>query len=228
MKKTIWMCWFQGEEDESIPKLNKECIKRWRELNADHDVRVLCNKTIPEYIPEFVDIIKSSPNRSHQAQSDLLRVLLLAKYGGIWADTSVFPMQPLSDFYNEIVNDTGFFTYRFMPRVLNKTMGDRETVSWFICTNKTDHYLVEKWKTEFAHRFTTMNNWKYFTFHQTLTDLYDEDVKVKFIIDNMVQINEKRPHSAMQNWKNKNLPVSQHMLDSFMYKRPKYDLICGE
>ena len=82
MDKIIWMCWFQGEDDSSIPPLNRQCINRWRELNEDYDVRVLCDKTIPNYVPEFVDIIKSSPNRSRAAQSDLLRILLLSKYGG--------------------------------------------------------------------------------------------------------------------------------------------------
>ena len=86
--KTIWMCWFQGEDHPSMPELNRNCIKRWRELNPDWKVNILSNKTIVDYVPEYFEIIKNSPNRRFQACSDLLRILLLSKYGGVWADVS--------------------------------------------------------------------------------------------------------------------------------------------
>jgi hypothetical protein len=207
------MCWFQGESDSSLPPLNRECIKRWRELNPDWKVNVLSQRTISNYIPEFFDIVKISPWRSFAAQSDLLRLLLLEKYGGVWVDASAYPMIPLSDFYDKIVNNTGFFTYRFFPRRVSFKVGHRETVSWFICVDKPNHYIIEKWKTKFITEFKNNKHWKYFTFHETLTDLYGEDRRVKYIIENMIQISADIPHSAIPNWENRK--------DSYMYKRPK-------
>ena len=51
---------------------------------------------------------------------------------------------------------------------------------------------------------------RYFELHETLTDLYDTDDKVKYIIDNMIQIDEKIPHSA----------CGKNIKKSYLYKRP--------
>tara|TARA_B110000495_G_C22964606_1_gene565630 strand:+ start:53 stop:703 length:651 start_codon:yes stop_codon:yes gene_type:complete len=214
MNKKIWMCWFQGEDDNSLSGLNRKCINRWKELNPTWQVNVLSNKTISDYVPEYFEIIKNSPSRKRPACSDLLRILLLSKYGGVWVDASVYPMQPLSDFYGNIVNNTGFFSYRFVPRgSYNTKQGLCEIVSWFLCVDRPNHYIIEKWKTKFITKFKNSKHWKYFAFHQTLTDLYDEDEQVRYIIENMVQIDEKIPHSALNGWDNKK--------PSYTYKRPR-------
>jgi len=206
------MYWFQGEDHSGMPELNRNCIKRWRELNPDWKVNILSNETIVDYVPEYFEIIKNSPNRRLPACSDLVRVLLLSKYGGVWVDASVYPMIPLSDFYDKIVNDTGFFTYRFLPRRLSREMGDRETVSWFICADKPNQYIIERWKCNYIDEFNSRKDWPYFTFHQVLARLYDTDIHIKNIVDGMIQICEQAPHSALKSWK--------HKKQSYMYKRP--------
>jgi hypothetical protein len=222
MNKIIWTCWFQGEDDPDMPKLNRECIKRWRELNSDWQVNVLSDETIGNYVPEYFDILKGSPERSRPAKSDLLRVLLLSKYGGVWADASVFPMLPLSDFYQNIMNDTGFFTYRYIPRANWRSLGNCETVSWFLCADFPNHPLIESWKTVFIKRFKLQDKfhpfqeWRYLTFHDTLTKLYDTIPHVKFTLDNMVQISEQTPHSAIESWEARE--------ESYIYKRPNLEI----
>lgn len=205
------MCWFQGEDHPRMPELSRNCIKRWRELNPDWKVNILSNETIVDYVPEYFEIIKNSPNRSWAAKSDLLRILLLSKYGGVWTDASVYPVMPLNEFYNLIVNHTKFFTYRFVPRGSYDNRKKCETVSWFLCADEPELYLIEKWKEAFVNNFKTMRHWPYFTFHETLTELYDSDSEVKSTIDNMVQISQVIPHSGKK-WENR--------VDSYMYKRP--------
>ena len=212
MNKTIWMCWFQGEDDKFMPELNKKCIQCWKELNPSWQVNVLSNKNIADYVPEYFDIVETSPQRNIQARADLLRILLLSKFGGVWVDVSVFPMESLSRFYHKVVNETGFFTYRFIPRGGYGT-DLLETVVWFLCVSSPNHYLIDNWKQAYIENFINLQSWRYFTFGETLTDLYDEDEQVKYIIDNMVQIDEKIPHSALKlGWDNKK--------PSYMYKRP--------
>ena len=210
------MCWFQGEDHPSIPKLNKKCIGLWRDLNPDWQVNVLSNETIADYVPEYIDIIKSSPERTYQAKSDLLRLLLLSKYGGVWVDATVYPTQPLSEFYDAIVNKTGFFAYRFIPRGSYNPRESFELPSWFLCTDGPEHYLIEKWKAEFIHRYKTLDAWPYFTIHRCITDLYDKDEKIEYIINNMIQISETIPHSACialnYKWKDRE--------ESYVYKKP--------
>lgn len=214
MNKTLWMCWFQGEEDASLHGLNKKCIERWREFNPDWEVNVLDNQGIREIIPEYFEII--GDNKVLLATcSEVVRILLLRKFGGVWADASVYPMDPLDAFIPEILNDVGFFTYRFIPRALSKRRGDRETVSWFLVADRSEHPLIVKWADAYLSRF---KDWpdepKYFQFHEDLASLYDTDEQVKHTIDNMVQISEKIPHSARYfGWERRE--------PSFMYKRPK-------
>ena len=47
---------------------------------------------------------------------------------------------------------------------------------------------------------------------ETLCELYDSDKRVNFIINNMVQINQNIPHSALNSWENR--------IDSYVYKKP--------
>lgn len=211
IKKNIWMCWFQGKEN--IPnKLNKVCINKWESINKDCNFILLDNKNIFYYVPEFFDIVKNSPSRTNAAKSDLLRILLLSKFGGVWVDASVYPMLPLNHFYGKIVNESGFFTYRYIPR---GGYGKKpyETVSWFICSKHPNNYLIDKLKDAFLLKFKSDNVWEYFTFHETLTDLFDKDINIRNIIDNMVQINQDIPHSAYKKkWESR--------VESYVYKRP--------
>lgn len=219
--KLIWMCWFQGIDDKSMPDLNQLCIKKWKELNQDCNVNILTNDTISDFVPEYFEIVKNSPHRSNPAKSDLLRILLLSKFGGTWADASVYPMKPLSEFLSEVLNDTGFFAYR----TFGYSIKDCVISSWFLVVDKKEHYLIERWKNEFIKKFMADDKWSltpagirsgYFTFHNTLAELYNSDLKIRNIIDNMPQIDTKIPHSAQYNGKKE---------VSFVYKRPKIEYI---
>lgn len=212
--KTIWMCWFQGEDAPNMPKLNRECIKRWKELSTDWKVNVMSAATIHNYVPEYYDIVENSPKRNLPAKSDLLRILLLSKYGGVWADATVYPMSLLDNFISDILNDAGFFAYRFIPRSMHK-WGQREITSWFLCVDRANHPLINLWKKAFVDKFQNLEPWKYFAFHETLAELYDSNSEVKSTIDNMVQIDQSIPHSATMNWNNRK--------DSYMYKRPNIE-----
>jgi len=211
MVKIIWMCWFQGEDDPNMPKINKVCIERWKQLNPDWDVRIISTDTIAEYVPRFFKIVKQSKNRCLAHQADLLRLLLLSRYGGVWVDASVYPMLPLTEFYDSIMNDTGFFTYRFFKRGGYRTK-KLETVVWFLCTDRPKHHLIDKWKNKFIEKYKNKKNFQYFEFGHSLTELYDTDDEVKYTVDNMIQINQSIPHSACKSVTNRR--------GSFMYKRP--------
>jgi hypothetical protein len=218
MNKIIWMCWFQGETDKNMPLLNQECIKRWKTLNPDWEVKVLSYDNIAEYCPEFFKIKgKHGKTHPHAKQANLLRFLLLSKYGGVWTDASVYPMKPLSEFYDQIVNETEFFSFRFLPRFTDND-GIREIETWFLVAKSPHNYLIDKWLENYIKFYTTHGPkaWKpFYRTHMILNDLYDTDEKIKYIVDNMVQIDEKIPHSRRK-------PDARKVYESFVYKRP-YD-----
>lgn len=209
------MSWLQGLYDPHIPKLNLDCINRWKDLNPDWRFEFITYKDVSKYAPEFQHIIDKSPERIEAHQTDLLRLILLKKFGGVWCDASLYPVESLSNFIDDILNDTDFFTYRFFPRSNNMKMGNRETVVWFLAVNNNNHYLISEWHRLFLEKFVNDSHFKYFTMAELLCELYDRDKKIQFIIDNMVQIDEKIPHSAMERgW--------DRRAKSYMYKRPAF------
>lgn len=207
----IWQCWFQGINHKSIPNLNKRCINEWSRLNPDWPITLLDNSNIDQFCPEFSDAGKGL-KMSLALKSDLLRICLLKKYGGVWVDASVWPVEPLSNFIGSILNETGFFAYRFIPRNIGPK-GHRELSSWFMVAAKPEHPVIVKIHDNFIKTLREKKNYRYFEFHDSICKLYDADEEVRSCINNMVQISESFPHSACNGWKNRK--------PSFLYKRPK-------
>lgn len=86
----IWMCWWQGEEN--APEIVKACIESVRRNAGDHEVIVITDKNLSHYVdfPEWVleKVRAGVMSRTHL--SDLLRLSLLADYGGLWLDATFF------------------------------------------------------------------------------------------------------------------------------------------
>lgn len=197
MNKTIWMCWFQGEKSPKIPELNRECIERWKNLNKDWEVNIISFKNVKFYVPDFFDILENSPYRvrlSHK--SDLLRLLLLERYGGAWVDASLYPITGMNDIAKDYLNEEDFFAYRYMPRLINDA-GPKEIASFFLLSPNKDSYIIQRWRENFQKRFMFNRN-KDFEYHavfSVISELYDSDEKIKKTINGMVQVDEKSTHS---------------------------------
>lgn len=91
--RIIWMYWAQGLDN--APEVVKLCAESWKSLNPDYDFRILDSSTIDSYI----DLDQSVPNwrqLSVQQGSDLLRLALLERHGGVWVDATLFCLKPLN------------------------------------------------------------------------------------------------------------------------------------
>ena len=125
MDKVIWMLWFQGWDN--APEANKICFETWKYHNPDWIVCGLDEHTLGRYID--TSMIPSSLNRDITAQSDIIRLMLLEKYGGVWADSTVFCNKPLDDW---LPNGTFMFT---KP---NKFL---DIASWYISAPKESYTI---------------------------------------------------------------------------------------
>lgn len=86
----IWVCWFQGIE--RAPELVKTCYKSVKRWYPDNDIVLITKENFRDYvdIPEYV-ISKWEKGKILNAHfSDILRLALLIKYGGLWIDATVF------------------------------------------------------------------------------------------------------------------------------------------
>jgi len=84
--KTIWTYW----DSEELPDFVSKCIDKWRRLHPDWSIIVLNPKNLKDYLPE-TDIFKLKFADTKPRQSDFVRLHILAKYGGVWADASMVP-----------------------------------------------------------------------------------------------------------------------------------------
>lgn len=95
MGEKIWMCWWQGVDQ--APEIVKACIDSVRRNSAGREVIVITDGNVAEYvdIPEWMLDKVRSGIASRTNLSDLLRLSLLARYGGIWLDATFFCCRPL-------------------------------------------------------------------------------------------------------------------------------------
>lgn len=97
MEGRVWICWWQGLEN--APEIVKRCVESIQRNAGDHQVTIITDRNVEQYIdiPEWVKKKQSEGIISRTNLSDLLRLSLLAKYGGLWLDATFFCTGPLSD-----------------------------------------------------------------------------------------------------------------------------------
>ena len=90
--KIIWTLWMQGYENApELVKSTIDSIRKFAELNNFHFI-LLEENTIEKYIV-FPKLIKEKMDLGvidYTKISDILRVSLLAKYGGTWVDATIY------------------------------------------------------------------------------------------------------------------------------------------
>ena len=95
----VWICWWQGEE--SMPDIVKACYRSVL-MHADrHPVRLITEHNYRDYVTIPTFILEKQQKREIDLThfSDILRMLLLKKYGGIWVDATVLiPVKGLDSF----------------------------------------------------------------------------------------------------------------------------------
>lgn len=89
--KVIWQYWGQGIKREELPEVVRTCFDSVDKYAGDFEVIRLTDNTIRDYldVPEEILQKVQSGEIRRVFLSDLLRVMLLATYGGIWLDATI-------------------------------------------------------------------------------------------------------------------------------------------
>ncbi|RNC66080.1 capsular polysaccharide synthesis protein [Proteiniphilum sp. X52] len=104
-EKIIWQYWGQGIHGSSVPELVQLCFHSVDKYKGDYKVIRLSDETLTEYvdIPDFVLWKrKNNPEFTITFFSDLLRLILLNVYGGVWLDATVLLTGYLPQEYTEM------------------------------------------------------------------------------------------------------------------------------
>jgi hypothetical protein len=200
MKRTIWSCWFQGRED--APHLVTRCFASWEQKNPGWDFRCLDAVSIQRYVALKGIIDLRSQSLTAASLSDIVRILLLHEFGGVWVDATLFCNRALDEWLPSAMSG-GFFAFA-------APAPDRLLSSWFLSA-APDHYLVSNWcRRTIEYWSNRPKSDDYFWFHHLFNDLCNTDETAMQAWGRVPKISADGPH-ALQG-------------DGVMY-RPQIDVI---
>lgn len=103
----IWQLWLQGKEQ--MPPIVKKCHESIKKYYGDR-VILLDKNSLKDYIelPDYIEKKYQQGKISHANYSDMIRLSLLAKYGGCWIDSTTY----LTGYIPEDILNADFFTFK--------------------------------------------------------------------------------------------------------------------
>ena len=184
LPKIIWWLWFQGSAE--APELVRACGASWRRHNPDWTIRYLSRDTLIRYLDPSPDL-KSifDKNLPLQALSNVLRIELLSRFGGVWADATTYCLRPLNDWVDHATR-TGFFAFA-------RPAPDRMLSNWFIAA-EPGSYIVDVWRKKTSTYWSNrQERHHYFWHHYLFADAYETDERFKAIWDATPKMPAGRP-----------------------------------
>ena len=190
--RIIWQYWAQGYEN--VPDVVRKCLDSVDEYASGFTIIRLSDENLEEYlyIPGFVKEKKSIFSRAFF--SDLLRLMLLQTYGGIWLDATIMLTGPIP----EDIASQNFFVFRRDPDEPDQKYW-RDTYAYYFGwakgfrVNMLSSFMVAKKRCKTASDLCgAMLKWweecdylpDYF-FLQILYDVYDEEEKCPIVSDTL-------------------------------------------
>jgi hypothetical protein len=176
MIKIIYIYWNQGFE--YAPIIVKKCVYSWFYYNSPSWNIILLDKN---NINQYIDFSFEKYNYvSLIHQSDIIRLLLLQKYGGLWVDSTCFCNRPLDIWFNEYMQN--FF-------VFDKPYKNFLISNWFIYSSKNNYIINNLLKNLLKYYEYPINNQKqdYFIFHKIFKKLHKDNKK----FNNLFELKKK-------------------------------------
>lgn len=172
MQNTIWFCWLQGMEE--APELVKNCYDSIIYHKGKMNLILINKDNFQEYadLPQFVIDKWKKGIISNTHFSDVLRINLLLRHGGLWMDSTTY----LTGDIPKYITDGDFFVYQ--DGFFNNDMINFG--SWLIYSKPNNillkelqNLLLEYWKRcNYLKNYFILN-----MFFRMVTDYYPEEWK---------------------------------------------------
>ena len=111
--KIIWQFWAQGYDN--VPDVVRKCLDSVDQYAADYTIVRLTDENLADYLDVPIFILEKRGKMTTAHYSDLLRLMLLKTYGGIWMDATIKLTGPIPDEYAR----RDFFVFRRDPNEPN-------------------------------------------------------------------------------------------------------------
>lgn len=164
----VWICWFQGIEQ--APALVQKCYRSVVENMPDKEVILLTSENMFDYL-EFPDYIIEKWKAgiiTHTHMTDLMRLELLIRYGGLWLDATVF----CSD---GNIPEYFFQSDLFMFQCLKPGRDGHANYisSWLIGAKTNNRVLLAVQELCYAYWKENNSMWDYFLLHDFIVIVLD-------------------------------------------------------
>lgn len=145
-ENVIWTCWLQGFE--SAPEIVKKCNLQLKQMAGKHTVIEITKENVKEYIeiPEYIWAKHEKGIIGNTHLSDVIRVMLLAKYGGLWVDATCWFSDVVPEYYFKypfFAFQTPMYFYTGIRLASNWLLGstpNNELILWL------EKYMLEWWR----------------------------------------------------------------------------------
>lgn len=148
--RDLWLYWHQGWDN--APDVVKRCAATWRERNPTWRIHMLDGENVVGRIelPRVSERLQLTP----MVRSEIIRIHLLEKYGGVWADATLWCARPLDEWVDSVTEASGFFAYdKPRPRRPTSTRPNPPRLpisSWFL-TAREDSRIIVHWRSGVRH-----------------------------------------------------------------------------
>lgn len=171
-RKTVWIFWWQGEE--TMPPLVRKCFESVRVNLKNWEIVLLSEKNYQQYaeFPTYIlEKLQKGITLTHF--SDLLRLELLIKHGGLWLDATVLCTN--GEIPKSILS-SDLFVYRTQKPGAD---GKATTMSsWMMWAKSNNRILMATQAMLYAYWKKNERLDEYFLLHHFMTiamDFYKED-----------------------------------------------------
>jgi hypothetical protein len=179
MIRHIFIYWAQGFVN--APEIVKKCLLSWKIENTNWKIIELDDTNLKNYIDldNYINNIRQK-NITKTALSDIIRILLILKHGGVWCDATTFCNKPLDHWLEKYTNQ------RFWG--FEKPRSHKLISSWFLYGEKKS-YIAKRWA-EYVIKYWEQHNKMhiYSWFHELFGIIYNEDAKFKNLWDSIDKI----------------------------------------
>ena len=189
LKDCVFTMWWQGLEN--APDVVKACISSLKKINKK--VVVITKDNIKNYVllPNYIweKYEKGMICLAHL--SDIVRVYLLAVYGGTWVDSTVYIATPVPDYMTQ-----GYFVFKQSPQLREC----RSYGNWWISAPVGHEIIIRQlaallvyWKHENAA-------YDYYIFHILWRKILDEHNELKVLTDRITDRITDSTHLLMKRY----------------------------
>jgi hypothetical protein len=182
--RVIWDLWLQGWRDP--PEIVSACRRTWERHNRGWTLVPLSKESACRLLAgsDALRLVADKP-LPPEALSDVIRIELLRRYGGVWADATTYCLRPLDDWLSERLT-SGFFAFA-------NPAPDRMLSSWFLAAT-TDNLIVAEWAMAVADYWLIHDErHTYFWFHYLFAKCYRKNEGFRRVWDRTPTIHSDGP-----------------------------------